>query len=117
MQVIFYEDDKVESLYPITLMRPAFSILCGGATLYDLTRLFLPAAAISYRVRDYLKAVTGWRYGKKAKAAGNVLLLSADLAPSASPLQKLIPRIKAGESFKLKSQDEIIGSYLTAADR
>ncbi len=36
MNIVVFEDDRVEALYPITLARPVYSIQCGAARLRDL---------------------------------------------------------------------------------
>ena len=36
MNIVVFEDDRVESLYPITLARPVYSIQCGATRLRDL---------------------------------------------------------------------------------
>lgn len=52
VQLITFEDDHVHDLFPITLGRPAYAVLCGGFRLIDwIEKLDLAPQAL---VRDYL---------------------------------------------------------------
>jgi len=85
MDILVFEDDRLDDLTPITLARPAFQIMCGSYCLLDcLQRLDLPIVPI---VRDYLRALVLQDFPRLqatriADAASPCLLVNARLVPS-----------------------------------
>jgi UDP-N-acetylglucosamine diphosphorylase/glucosamine-1-phosphate N-acetyltransferase len=53
-QIIVCEDEQVSNLYPLTLTRPAWDLICGTGTLLDRIRRKFPEADIGVWVRDYI---------------------------------------------------------------
>jgi glucose-1-phosphate thymidylyltransferase len=55
VQIVVFEDEHVHDLFPITLARPAYTILCGSYRLIDwIEKLHLTPQSL---VRDYLHAL------------------------------------------------------------
>ena len=59
---ILIMEKEVEKLFPITMTRPAFDILCGGYTLYSILRDYFPDARIGFETRDYVKDIAERKY-------------------------------------------------------
>jgi len=54
MRVCIFEDERCESLYPLSLTRPVFQLKCGQITLRERILRSFPGEKISYFMRDYL---------------------------------------------------------------
>ena len=60
MDLVIFEDAKVNDLSPITLTRPAYAITCGGVSLIEfLMDAYSPARAVSVWTRPHLCATQG----------------------------------------------------------
>jgi UDP-N-acetylglucosamine diphosphorylase/glucosamine-1-phosphate N-acetyltransferase len=92
MHIILFEDEAVRQLYPVTLARPAFHILCGGYRLIDLAgRLEGELRAI---VRSHLLGIL---------AADQPGLLAPLHGPRQSRLYingRMVPSVKVVEQLK-----------------
>ena len=55
MSITIFEDRRVESLYPVTVGRPAFATTCGGMRLVD--QLKHVGAPLRAAVRPHLKDI------------------------------------------------------------
>ena len=53
MDIILFEDADVEKLAPLTSLRPAYTISCGGQTLLDVVQRYVPV--IGAHVRPLLR--------------------------------------------------------------
>lgn len=102
MELVLFEDQRVAELAPITWLRPAYAISCGGYRLLDLIgTLQLPvygsvrSSLIETQQLDY-----GWRNGDYPLLDdGNLLLINARLVPTVEllgPLQQLLDRREPG---------------------
>jgi glucose-1-phosphate thymidylyltransferase len=120
MQIICFEDDRVEQLRPITQARPAYAITCASFRLIDwLHRL---SGTISGSVRTYLEVIQQLDYQLPSQAnlddKGGVLLVNARLAPKVGIEQEL--KKLAGESRSsvvIDSEDDsVLAARITAAD-
>ncbi len=121
MQIICFEDDRVEQLRPITLARPAYAITCASFRLIDWLRR-LPGT-LSGSVRTYLEVIQQLDYQIPAKAdvkgdPDGVLLVNARLAPKVGVEAAL--KSLAGESRSTVvidgENDSILAARITAAD-
>ncbi len=105
MHIILFEDESVRQLYPVTLARPAFLVLCGGYRLIDLaSRLEGELRAI---VRSHLLGILG--------ADQPVLLapyegprqlrlyINARMVPSVKVIEQLKALITAGQPVVVRS--------------
>jgi glucose-1-phosphate thymidylyltransferase len=84
MQIICFEDERVEQLRPIAQARPAYAITCASFRLIDWLKR-LPGETTG-SVRKYLEVIQKLDYGLDAKSArldspGGLLLVNARLAP------------------------------------
>ncbi len=102
MQIIAFEDEQVHNLFPITLGRPAYAVLCGSYRLIDwIEKLDLSPQAL---VRDYLLDVQLSDYPSLSRLQPCVpprmtMWVNARLVPSRSTyrtLRALRDRAEAG---------------------
>ena len=61
-QIIICEDEHVSSLYPLTLTRPAWDLICGTGTLLERTRRMFPDSEIGVWARDYMADYVSERF-------------------------------------------------------
>ncbi len=115
MKIILFENNQVQNLYPITLTRPGFNILCGGITLYDLLKKEFSKAKLDFLVRDYLLKIVSQEYKRNTAADGKILFLDACLVPSFASVRSLAKKISASGNKVLKNKNKIIGAYLDLA--
>lgn len=120
MQIICFEDDRVEQLRPITQARPAYAITCASFRLIDwLHRL---SGTLSGSVRTYLEVIQQLDYQLPSQSdlddPDGVLLVNARLMPKVGLERKL--RTLAGESRSsvvVDSEDDtVLAARITAAD-
>ncbi|MFA6410099.1 MAG: putative sugar nucleotidyl transferase [Candidatus Buchananbacteria bacterium] len=111
MKIILFEDNQVKNLYPITLTRPSFGILCGGITLFDLVKKEFPDSQIGLIVRDYLIQSVEQKYKPTNQTDNKILFLNARIVPSFEVIKKLSKKL-IGKSQVIKHQKQIIGAYL-----
>ncbi|MBP6884577.1 MAG: hypothetical protein KBC17_02000 [Candidatus Pacebacteria bacterium] len=113
MKVIFYEDNLVSGLFPITLARPAFDIRTGGYTLFEATRSIFTKATFYGKFRSEVKEVSGvLDFSSNADSSGPCLVLNARLAPSLSCLKDIFEMIGRGtdeHTFLVKG--EVVGVF------
>jgi glucose-1-phosphate thymidylyltransferase len=85
VQIITFEDEHVHDLFPITLGRPAYAVLCGSFRLIDwIEKLELSPQAL---VRDYLQELQKADYPSMERVAQSVppkimMWVNARLVPS-----------------------------------
>lgn len=115
MRVIYFDDDKVKQLSPVTLTRRASQISCGSYTLERLvTEIFKPSS-FSYRKA---KMDSGWKF------VNNALYLNSRTLPWVRSLLKLKKALeyggKEGDLFLLSypwqivlESNRILGDNLT----
>jgi glucose-1-phosphate thymidylyltransferase len=92
MQIVVFEDERVSHLYPITVGRPAYTILCGSLRLVDWLQ-GLDASCIAV-VREHLVEIQRQDFGFLAELPGDssnvpTLLLNARLVPCRTVLESL----------------------------
>jgi UDP-N-acetylglucosamine diphosphorylase/glucosamine-1-phosphate N-acetyltransferase len=117
--IILFEDGEVNRLYPLTLTRPVWEILCGTGTLLERLRKRLPEAEVGFWVRDMLVEIVKERFpeipvnqapqGDSLLVNGRLVDISvlADLPPSGKglfqddvPIVGMIDGKKTMEQFK-----------------
>lgn len=120
MQIICFEDDRVDQLRPITQARPAYAITCASFRLIDwLHRL---SGELSGSVRTYLEVIQQLDYQLPAESdlddKDGVLLVNARLVPKVGIEKKL--KTLAGESRSsvvIDSEDDsVLAARITAGD-
>ncbi len=115
MQIICFEDDRVDQLRPITQARPAYAITCASFRLLDwLKRL---PGTVTGSVRPYLEMIQEMDYGLLSHAGvmdgpDGVLLVNARLAPRVG-IEASLKRL-AGETKSCVVADSEDGSVLAA---
>jgi glucose-1-phosphate thymidylyltransferase len=114
MQIICFEDDRVEQLRPIIHARPAYAISCASFRLIDWLRAV--GGTVSGQVRTYLEELQRLDFSLESatgfKDADGVLLVNARLAPTVA-IESAIKQM-AGESRSLKVVDQQDDSLLMA---
>ncbi len=108
MQIICFEDDRVEQLRPIILARPAYAISCASFRLIDWLRRH--SDNLSGYVRPYLQELQRLDYQiaappKQFDGPDGVLLVNARLAPTV-----------AIDSVLKRMSDESVSSAVTDAE-
>ena len=82
MELFVFEDELVRRFYPLTLTKPAFSLLYGARTILDSIGSTFSPDHVSFRVRDYLRPLVSSRYGpSEPEFDGYVLFANALLKP------------------------------------
>lgn len=111
MNIVLFEDQRVEQLFPITLTRPAYAICCGSLRLVDLVKhLDAPASGVA---RHYLSDFQQDYFDHSPRnASGPTLWLNARLVPEAQLLDLLKPRLASAEPFVARIGD-VVGAALT----
>lgn len=115
MNIILFENN-VENLYPITLTRPAFDIMCGGTTLYRVLKAEFPQASFEFSVRDYIQAYTDNKFGavlNQGENAGKTLFIDSSIVPDIETIKKLGEMVRKEQSFKVKVKDNNLVTYLS----
>ena len=83
VNIVVFEDQQVEQLYPVTLSRPAYAVTCGCYRLFDwLTAVDTPVCGL---VRSYLAEIQRQDFSdfcREESAASTTLLINARLVPS-----------------------------------
>ena len=105
MQIVLFEDDRVDQLAPLTMGRPAYAIGCASYRLIDLVELLGPVRCI---VREYLRALETAN-GRSLLCdgetlAGPTLAVNARLVPTVAifaELRKLIEVDRPAVAFSL----------------
>ncbi|NQU20537.1 MAG: glucose-1-phosphate thymidylyltransferase [Candidatus Nealsonbacteria bacterium] len=128
MNVILFEDDKVQQLYPATIGRSASEVSCGSYRLVELAdRLGDPVRAlVRPHLRQTLQADLPELVAGPLRPDGPVLAVNARLLPSAGVIQRLagmarqdrpavfrfhddVAAVVLGPQHALPGEDEIVG--------
>ncbi|PIU10613.1 hypothetical protein COT27_02170 [Candidatus Kuenenbacteria bacterium CG08_land_8_20_14_0_20_37_23] len=112
MKIILYESSS-KNLYPITLTRPAFDILCAGTNLYKICKLVFHASNIDFLVPHLIQKITTSKYPLTKRFDDDILFLDSSLVPSFSEALLLLKQIKKQKNVILKNRRQIIGAYLS----
>lgn len=65
MNVIIFEDQEFNNLYPISYLRPVYELKCGHTTLREKIERMIGTASYFYFMRDYLAPVFAKKMGKE----------------------------------------------------
>ncbi len=63
MNVIIFEDQKYDNLYPLTYLRPVYELKCGRTTLREKIERMVGNSSFYYFMRDYLAPVFAKKLG------------------------------------------------------
>lgn len=97
MNIVLFEDAAVEKLSPVTLLRPAYTIACGGLRLVDLAQAMGGVQGI---VRPQLVEFQSDYFSASFDPTEPTLFLNARLAPDS----RLVPRLMEKCSDSVNSQ-------------
>ncbi len=98
MNLIFFDDQYIEALYPLTFTRPAALLRCGILTIAEKWQKRLLSEAVNYFTADYLSE----KY--PAQLSNDNLLINSRLLPNA----KLMEEIKALKTGMQLIRDDIV---------
>ncbi|EGF27603.1 GlmU family protein [Rhodopirellula baltica] len=133
MQILCFEDSRVEQLCPIVHARPAYAITCASFRLLDWLKTLASecgtgtkACQIRGLIREYLLPIQEADHGLQAPATEmpsdeDVLLVNARLVPSVQTYETLKQLLKSGETASVIGKDngvdtELLAAFITAAD-
>ncbi|MFK8114942.1 MAG: putative sugar nucleotidyl transferase [Rubripirellula sp.] len=121
MQIVCFEDARVDQLRPITLARPAYAVTCASFRLIDLLQQ-LPGS-LTGSVRPHLQLLQQLDYqleafDETAATSGESLLVNARLAPTVATAEALQALQQESRStVVLDSEDgSLLAARLVAAD-
>lgn len=123
MKIILFESNTVDNLYPITLTRPSFDILCGGTTLYQLLKQEFKAVKVDFLVRGYLTGMAKQKFSSPRGEAGQaksadtkVLILDGSIVPSINTISDIAKIANSGKSLIFKEKNQVLGAYLNLSE-
>ncbi len=118
MNLVVFEDDRVEYLYPITLARPAYAIQCGGFRLVDWLAQ-LPARRFAV-VRPHLleiQRIDFPQFEQTVPPEGeDTLCLNARVVPSLTNYRLIEKLLAPGGSGVVRDDQGVIALKLTAGE-
>lgn len=95
MNIVLFEDAAVEKLSPVTLLRPAYTITCGGVRLIDLAQTM---GEVSGVVRSQLAEFQTDYLTEKFDPTQPTLFLNARLVPDGRLVPRLMEKCSASAS-------------------
>ena len=114
MNIVLFEDERVEQLYPITLSRPAYAVTCGSMRLLDLAQR-LGGTTIG-KVRSYLSDMQQDYFEQRQRDPNApTLWLNARLVPDTDFLSVIDPFVKQSEPFCVEIDGHIAAAWTPAA--
>ncbi len=108
--IILFEDQYVDQMWPVTLTRPAFAVTCAAYNLYEVAAL--AAQRVSYITRDYLKKTTARSFPGSATNEEPALFLNASVAPDVRYVERLRELTARGEPFMCTSGERVTAAVL-----
>jgi len=116
MQIVLFEDDRVDQLAPLTMGRPAYAIGCASYRLIDLVESLGPVRCI---VRDYLRALETANgrtvFNSEESLAGPILAVNARLVPTVVMIEQLRKLIDADRPAVALAGESVAAAYLKAS--
>ncbi|HEY2760971.1 MAG TPA: putative sugar nucleotidyl transferase [Pirellulales bacterium] len=113
MQIVLFEDQRVEQLAPLAAAEPVFAVTCGGYKLAQLVGNLGPECTL---VRKHLAAVEAESFPQRmppqTPLAGPVLFVNARLVPSISIFGRLKALAAAGNECVISSGGSIAAALV-----
>lgn len=135
MQILCFEDSRVEQLCPIVHARPAYAISCASFRLIDWLQTIsreVPGSVITGAIRSYLCPIQAADYGlasppDEMPAGDDVLLVNARLVPSVQTHSVLKQLAASGQTTTIVADaesgavldgdgGELLAAFVSAAD-
>ena len=92
MNIVLFEDHLVAQLAPATLLRPAYTLSCGGTSLREIAEEL--SESVHGAIREYLEPTQCDHLDSKLFAPGEPsLFLNARLVPDAATLREVVQRV------------------------
>ncbi|WP_254508586.1 putative sugar nucleotidyl transferase [Anatilimnocola floriformis] len=119
MQIIVFEDEQINRLFPITVGRPAYAMTCGSYRLIDWLAVLNTELSCSLRgiVRPHLMTIQQVDYPQftavPALGDGNTLLVNARLVPSVGTYETLKQLVAEGRSGTVRVGESIAAAFLS----
>ncbi|MEZ6120062.1 MAG: putative sugar nucleotidyl transferase [Pirellulaceae bacterium] len=111
MHCLIFEDQAVQNLEPVTLMRPAYRMTCGGGQLIELAERLTPATSVI--VRNHLKAIAALDDRIADRPMGTkLLIMNARLVPSPRTFRTLQNMIRADSASIAIVDNQIAAAFL-----
>ena len=110
MKIVFFEDEKVHNLEPLSINRPVFDLRYGSNSLLERMYQFFPKNSISLWVRDSIKNLTSELYPSKNVNQiinDNLIWLNARVIWNRNSIEKVLSK---------PSQKYTLGDNLIAAN-
>ena len=121
MQIICFEDNRVDQLRPVNLARPTYAIGCASLRLVDWLRRF--RGSLSAAVRPHLSVIQQLDYSVESFADSvddpeGAILVNARVAPVLAVEQTLRRLAESGRGVCIRDEEDesILAARLTAAD-
>jgi UDP-N-acetylglucosamine diphosphorylase / glucose-1-phosphate thymidylyltransferase / UDP-N-acetylgalactosamine diphosphorylase / glucosamine-1-phosphate N-acetyltransferase / galactosamine-1-phosphate N-acetyltransferase len=114
MNIILFEDDLVQQLYPIVLGRPAFLVSCGSYRLIDLIGRLggQPRAIVRSHLADVLAADLPDLVALLPPQSEPTLLVNARLVPSVKIIERLKTFLASGKSGVVHTGKSVAAALL-----
>ena len=113
VQIVLFEDERVEQLAPLAAAEPVFAVTCGGYKLAQLVGNIGPEATL---VRKHLAAVEAEtfpaRVPPQTPLTGPLLFVNARLVPSISVFGRLKTLAAAGNECVVSSGGSIAAALV-----
>jgi glucose-1-phosphate thymidylyltransferase len=114
VQVVLFEDEKVQQLAPVAAAEPAFAVTCGSYKLVYLERSLGPALSV---LRKHLRGVEAATYPDRVPTgkplAGTVLFVNARMVPSVTVKARLKALADAGREGIVMSGESIVAAIVS----
>lgn len=124
MQILCFEDERVDQLRPITQARPAYAITCASLRLIELLKQIAErdSDTITAAIRPYLQVIQQLDYGIEVPSAlhdaDDILLVNARLVPTVRLISTLRQLSKeARSSVVIDAEDSsVLAARFVASD-
>lgn len=118
MQIIVFEDEQINRLYPITVGRPAYAMTCGSYRLIDWLGALATELKASLRgiVRPHLVTIQQVDYPQftavPTTGDGTALLVNARLVPSVATFETLKQLVAEGRPGTVREGESIAAALI-----
>jgi glucose-1-phosphate thymidylyltransferase len=111
MDIGLFEDEGVNQLAPVALVRPAFAVSCCGWSLWELAQSLGIVAASA---RPHLNPLVQSDYAAASSSSSLIMLVNARLAPSLDAYQQLKALIDEGQPAAIHNKGKMLAQVIDA---